>query len=355
MGNQLSEKNWVVKQNTLNEMRSNDMTLQELRLFSVYLSKINPKDKSTRFVRFPLSDFQAIMEFKGSNIMYFKRTAKNLVTKMVFESLENGGFDSYTLFNRFRIMPNKDGEWYVDIDANETALPLLFDFKSHFFRYELWNALRLKSKNQLRMYEVLKQCERIGYKVASVEELRGLLGICDNEHMEYKYFKRDVLEVCRQALSENTDISFTYEPHGKKGRGGKILELKFTITKNKGFKDPLQLDEFIEISKEVVGENMIDGDIDLTDIDEHGNVRATGRNWKYEERITYLMTACNNEFSRDQVVILHDLMREVAPHVILDGNDSHDYLQRKYHEMVMMKPAVSRFGYLKTIITGDKR
>jgi len=197
-----------------------------------------------------------------------------------------------------------------------------------------------------------------------VEDLKGMLGIERGEYPRFGDFKTYVLEVCRQALSENTDISFTYEPCGKRGRGGKINELKFTIVKNKGFKDPLSLERFIDINKEIFegserGGDSIDvaddNDIDLTDIDENDNVRATGRNWKYEERITYLMTACNNEFSRDQTVVLHDLMQEAVPHVILDGNDSHDYLQRKYHEMVMMKPVVSRFGYLKTIIVGDKR
>ena len=51
----------VSKRNVLNELRSNNMTLQELRFFSIYLSKINPQDIDTRVVRFPLDDFQKIM------------------------------------------------------------------------------------------------------------------------------------------------------------------------------------------------------------------------------------------------------------------------------------------------------
>ena len=58
----LYKKAIVQKRNILNELRSNNMTLQELRFFSIYLSKINPRDVSTRVVRFPLSDFQKIME-----------------------------------------------------------------------------------------------------------------------------------------------------------------------------------------------------------------------------------------------------------------------------------------------------
>ena len=341
---QIKANNWVVKQNALNEMRTYDMTLQELRLFSVYLSKINPRNKDTRVVRFPLSDFQAIMEFKNPNISYFKKVAKSLLSKIIFEPLEGGGFDAYTIFNRFRVMPSKNGEWYVDVDANEAALPLLFDFQGRYFKYELWNALRLKSKNQLRMYEGLKQHERVGYRVISIEKLKEMLGINKEDYPRFNTFKQDVIDVCQKALSENTDISFTYEPHGRKGRGGKILELKFTITKNKDYIDPLSLDKFIEINNENITEN------NFNDLDENGNLISTGTSPIYEERITFLMDACNNEFSREQIVVLFDNMPDSVKH---DENDSHDYLQSKYREMDMRKPEKSRFGYLKKLITEE--
>lgn len=36
-----------------------------------------------------------------------------------------------------------------------------------------------------------------------------------------------------RSTCKNTDITFTYEPTGKKGTGGEILFLKFKIMKNK--------------------------------------------------------------------------------------------------------------------------
>lgn len=38
------------------------MTIQELRFFSIYLSKINPDKLETRIVRFSLTYFQKIIE-----------------------------------------------------------------------------------------------------------------------------------------------------------------------------------------------------------------------------------------------------------------------------------------------------
>ena len=69
----IDKNNLIEKRNVLNEIRKNSMSLQELRFFSIYLSKINARDVSTRQVFFPLEDFQRIMEFGRLNIqqLYF--------------------------------------------------------------------------------------------------------------------------------------------------------------------------------------------------------------------------------------------------------------------------------------------
>ena len=221
----------VQKRNVLNELRANNLTLQELRFFSIYLSKINPYDKSTRTVTFKLSDFQKIMDFKRLNIVQLKAATDSLLTKLVHIPLESGGYDSFQLFKKCRIDKNNSGEWYVSIDAHDDALPLMFDFKDRYFKYALWNALRLKSANQIRMYEILKQYETIGKREIKVSDLRELLGIAPNEYPRWNNFKAKVLDSCQQALKDTTDICFTYE-RGKTGTGGKWLTIIFHISKN---------------------------------------------------------------------------------------------------------------------------
>jgi len=343
----LQKKYLVTKRNVLNEMRSNSMTLQELRLFSIYLSKINPRDISTRAVRFPLADFQEIMDLIRLHIDHLKTVGDNLLQKIVSLPEDNGGFTKFQLFKIFKVYLDKESnQWFAEIDAHDMALPLMFDFKSHYFKYELWNTLRLKSKNQFRMYEILKQYERSGVRIISIEDLKEQLGINENDYPNFHDFKRRVLDVCQRALAEYTDISYMYEPHGKKGRGGKVLELKFTITKNKDYIDPLGLDKFIDLSDKTIIENDYQ-EMRFDDIDENNNLHSTDTSPIYEERITFLMSACNNEFTREEIIVLFDIMPSWAKH---DENDSHDFLQSKYREMNMRKPSKSRFGYLKKII-----
>ena len=239
----------VTKRNVLNEIRANTMSLQELRFFSIYLSKINPADVGTRVVRFPIEDFKTIMELGRINIDHMKTITNSLLGKVVNVPNDSGGYTGFQLFKQCVVDMDEDDEWYVEIDAHDKALPLMFEFKDRYFSYKLWNALRLKSANQLRMYEILKQYERIGERIIPVVELKNLLGIEQNEYPRYGDFKRWVLDSCQAALAESTDITFTYEPFGKKGRGGKVIQLKFTIQKNEGFIDPVSLVEFIKSNK----------------------------------------------------------------------------------------------------------
>lgn len=323
MAKTVLQKNYLItKHNSLNEMRYSNMTLQELRFFTIYLSKINPKDESTRIVRFSLIDFQAIMELGRIDIKKLKNVVDGLLFKTTGIDLPSGGFERFQIFQRCRVEKDVDGEWYIEIEAHNMALPLMFNLKGRYFKYELWNALQLKSKNQLRMYEILKQYENVGYRVLTIEKLKEQLGIDKNEYSRYDNLKKWVLNSCQQALAKYTDISFTYEPHGKKGKGGKIIELKFTITKNKDFVDPLSLAKFIKLNNE----HIIDGDDEPAEVNDYIAPQ-------YKERIEFFIDACNDTFSWDEMVVINNILNDKMRHISSDELECYNFLLLKYNEM----------------------
>jgi len=334
----------VEKRNVLNELRSNNMNLQELRFFSIYLAKINARDVSTRMVRFPMAEFQKIMDLGRVNKDYLMRITNSLLCKVVNIPNGDGGYKGFQLFKECHVYKEASGEWYVEIDAHDKALPLMFEFKDRYFTYELWNALQLKSVNQLRMYELLKQYEKIGVRIVPLSELKELLGLDVKEHPRFNNFKVCVLDGCQEALETYTDIKFTYEAVRKSGRGRQVTAIKFIISKNENYVDPLALADFIDI-QDAKPDNAED-DIEI----------------EFEsERLGFLAEACNNEFNEAEIQVLYNLIIQILPHKV--GGTIHDFqlraydhLKHRYDELLWQagrKEIKSRFGYLKKILEAD--
>ena len=327
----------VEKRNVLNELRSNNLTLQELRFFSIYLSKINPYDINTRTVKFKLSDFQKIMNFKTLNIVQLKSATDSLLTKLVHIPKESGGFKTFQLFKECEVDKDSNGEWYVSIDAHDNALPLMFDFKDKYFKYELWNSLRLKSANQIRMYEILKQYENLGKREISVKELRELLGIATNEYPRWDRFRDRVIDSCQHALKEITDICFEYK-RGRTGQGGKWITIIFNISKNKDYKDQLLLDEFISKNNddvEEVGElnnreTLYEAPkfIEFDELDELEEEKE-----KYQdERLGFFAIACDEEFSEIEMERIFKMIikKQLPEHQMGIDFAREEYLSKMY-------------------------
>ena len=357
---ELFETAIVEKRNILNELRSNNMTLQELRFFSIYLSKINPWDKSTRVVRFPLDDFRRIMGLGyDMNITHFKYTIRHIMQQIVEIPNEKGsGYTAFQLFKRAKIEKNEQNEWYVEFDAHDDALPLMFDFKNRYFKYELWNALRLKSTNQVRMYEILKQYEGVGKRELTVKEIRELLGISAKEYDRWERFRVRVLDSCQQALQETTDICYTYE-RGRVGKGGKWLSIIFYIEKNKNYVDKLTLEEFItqQPKPEPLALNVQseDGTNQLSFTDIQKNLDNTA-NIEVEfvdgtDIISQLYKVCNYEFTREEIQSAYQFAKTFI----------HDKAVKVYFEQTYLKllkiekkrKIRDRFSYFYQIICSD--
>lgn len=339
----------IEKRNVLNELRANNLSLQELRFFSIYLSRINPRDESTRIVKFPLADFQKIMGLGRMNISHFKASVDSLLTKIVHVPNENGGFEAFQLFKKCKVDKDELGEWSVEINAHDDALPLLFDFKDRYFKYELWNALRLKSPNQIRMYEILKQYENLGKREISVKDLRELLGIAENEYPRWNNFKMKVLDSCQQALKETTDICFTYE-RGKTGASGKWLTIIFNISSNTPTNTQMslfeaELAEYIDLKQLTAAA--------AEHVPEQNDDTDLGSDY------AFYMGACNNEFTEKETESLLAIVSsmELPEHELGVDFARYHYLQEQYthfNAISEQQHIANRYSYFRAMLKADR-
>jgi plasmid replication initiation protein len=236
----LSGGNIIEKRHCLNEVKNDQMTFLQQKILVVYLSCINARDKESRIVEFPLQDFAALTGCSSRpSIPYYKQVFKRLIDVTV--CIESDGKDSsdgkgkqcivYPLFFYGELYLRENQGWFVKLEAHPKAMSLLFDFKEHYVCYTLQNVIDLKSKNQLRLYEILKQHEFQHTFEVQVTELRAMMGLGEEEYALIEPFKRRILNPCQKIFAEKTDISFTYQ-RGQVGLHGKWLTIIFTIRKN---------------------------------------------------------------------------------------------------------------------------
>lgn len=367
MGVCLSVFNTVRKSNVLNEIRNSDITTAEYRLFCTYLAhfKMNEPDNNT--VTFNLADYTRIVGLDRPRKADIENQAKNILSRSVQAEGADGGFTRYSLFDTFKLH-KKDGDWLVTLECGHKIAPLIREERGRFIRYKLYNTIFLKSFNQQRIYELLKQYERIGERTFTLEELREMLSIKDNEYPKWAVFARDVLKVAQSALEENTDITFEYVPI-KKGRP--VVAVKFIIRKNENYKDKLQLEGFlpkeIEYDYEDGEVEVSSSDFDNFDMQQTSMFGDIPPKYIYEsDYLEFLADACGFEFSNSEMKVILALEKVQSLSDIslsLDANKErkYKYLQLKYREFLVTvekkaetDPIENRFGYFKSMIANDE-
>lgn len=332
----IKKNNIITKTNLFNQITADKLTLNQIRFFCVYLSRINPKDVNSRKVTFTLNEFTDLLELERVRTENIQKAVNELLTKLVTIKSEDGNVLTYQLFSECLMYKNND-IWYITIDAHNNSLPLFFEFKRNFFSYQLLNILKLKSVNQIRMYEILKQYEPLGKREIDLEELKEFLGVEENKYNNWTNFKKFIINSAQTALKKNTDIEFDYTTKTG-GAGGKVKKVIFEITKNKSL---IKSDK--ELEEEFIQENTR----------------------KYEEleksfkskKLFYLAEACKFEFNEFELQILFDLIIKIIPWSNSHSDiEQYDYLKLKYDELnyrASQKEIKSRFGYIKKLLQLD--
>jgi len=350
----IKKEDTVSLSNLLNEMVTDKMTLQELRFFLVYLSKINPKKPEQTEVSFTLKEYSEALGVELNEASISKVT-DDLLCKLVYvrPKVISDEFSEVIiktqLFRRCVMARRKsDNQWIFTFDASDDVKPHLFDLKSEYTSFEIWNTLNLGNVQDARMYMLLKQYRKIGERTIELRELKRMLGIDIKAYPEYKVFARDVLKKCQKALKKNTDICFEFSAVGRPAKS-----IHFDIHENTDYKLP----KFLEASKELEGQQALPDVIDEWE-DENSYTPESfftdprENNYK-SDHLRFLAGAVNYEFSEPDMQILMDLLMQQG---LFDELKRFEYLRSKYNylnAMAAKKGVPNRFSYLKGAVAND--
>lgn len=144
-------------------------------------------------------------------------------------------------------LTSKKGEGAVRVHLDHRLKSYLIDLKKEFTEYMLTTALRLDSNHAIRIYEILKQYEKIGERKCTVKELREWLGL-KNEYKRINDLKEKVIKVALNEISLKTDINVTISETHRRSR--QIEAWTFSIKTQKGSSDKGAEKKKIELKPE---------------------------------------------------------------------------------------------------------
>jgi len=217
--------NLVIKANNLIEGIM-DMSHNEHRFTLYLISKINKNDKEFRKQKVNVKEFAELIGCEHDIYGYMRNMADTIVShKIKILGLE-GEVLNVNWFSYTNYVP-KTGT--LEIAFNNDLVPFLLNIDVAYTKYFLSNVRFMKSKYSIRIYELLKQYEKIGTRIITLEDIRMYLGISPDEYKFYADFKKRVISTSQKELKEYSDICFEFEEI-KASR--KITAIKFIIRRN---------------------------------------------------------------------------------------------------------------------------
>lgn len=224
-----SRDNQIVKHNDLVQKSRFELSLVEQKTINFLISLI-PQNATIKDLEyeFKLQDYCKICGIdynQGKNYKTVRDTLRELCKKDAIMTLPDGTDTRVTWINKF--WSNK-GKGWAKIRFDEDLAPYLFELSKNTTRFELLNILPMKSKYSIRIYELCRSWASLKSHTYRLEELRSLLMVPENELINFKDFRRRVLEVAQKEINEYTDLRVYFEPITK---GRKVVQIRFHISK----------------------------------------------------------------------------------------------------------------------------
>jgi plasmid replication initiation protein len=243
----LDENNYVVKANKFIEAKGR-LGATEQKLLAALICDIKPSDED--FKEYNLN-IQGVGEFIGlKNSDVYERiglASDNLLNRRLdFVEFNAKGKKTFIKVNLISSARYTEGSSTLTIKIDPELKPYLIAIsgkETPFTKYMIKNILKLNSSYSIRLYEILKQWQRVGHIKFELEELKGMLGVDSKSYNIFSEFERNVLKIAVSEINRLTDININYEKI-KKGR--KIGSIEFKIESK---------DQQIEVYNKFLNEN----------------------------------------------------------------------------------------------------
>ena len=209
----------------------------EIKFVLLAISKIdsvNASDFKEEYI-IPIPEISTAFQTKQNHVQ-LRTFAKKLMSKPLEIELHNG---NWAIFNFFSKVEYIGGAFKVRIDGD--LKPYLLELQKNFVQTDLKYIMHMTSQYAIRLYQLLKQYQRIGGRDFKLAELQDTLQIPKSMYI-FNNFKTKVLDIAIEQINECTDLKVKYDV---KKIGKKVNEICFSI-KTKA-KSEIQTSQLFEV------------------------------------------------------------------------------------------------------------
>jgi plasmid replication initiation protein len=247
---------WIYQSNKLIEA-SYSFTVLEQKLIRLLASMIKKDDDNFKEYKFKASDLSKLLNINQKNIyMELDKVTDRLMVRYI--KIKDDEDKKFKKRHLIKIADFENGILTMKIDEDMKDFYLNLKW---YTKYQLKNIMQFKSTYSFRLYELLKQYEKIGIRSITIDDFRCVLDIDDKQYPKYANLKQKVISVAVNEINSKTDLYIEYEEI-KEVR--KITSLKFYIKHNETVKSEIAIDledlnreninDDINIIKNIIGD-----------------------------------------------------------------------------------------------------
>jgi plasmid replication initiation protein len=225
----------IRKANDLIESRYR-FDIWETRVFNTVLGEIRLDDADFFVYRIYLKDIIKEFGIKNGNAYDLLRAAaSSLMDKKIHIDYEDNGAireQKYHIIRKIDTLKEvldegrRESHEYIDLSIEPEMKPLLLELRSRFTAYDMRNIVKFRSGYTVRIYEHLKQYERIGWRDLNVDYLRRTFELTE-EYPLFANFYQKIIEPAEENINAFSDIQITKIDKIKEGKSVAILRFFF--------------------------------------------------------------------------------------------------------------------------------
>ena len=314
-------------------LTESDLSLAELKIFLVYLARIDSHAPDKTYVSFTKSELENILGVKRILESQLDKRLTNLLSGVVRveDPTETPkGYSLFPLFSEAKIRKDKHGISQVDLICSEKAAKYIFNIEHlRYLQPKAVMLLSLDSRYSLTLYLQLAKTRRshgVTTMKVGLDELRIMLNCTNESYSQFKEFNRYVLKRSMEEIEQKTDLRFLYDPIYE---GHSPTSIEFYILPPK---------DDLEKAQKKIAESDKDQDEDPITHDR-------------ELTISLLQSACNEEFSRAEILYFMSLFSEYhLYHTDFESLAQYHFLEQLYAKMNTLSSIGNRFTYLSQMI-----